>query len=452
MSVSRLKPGHRVLATGGVPAGSVARFLGAGGQGEVYELAGAGAPLAFKRYHPLVVRADARLSLRLARAISVGAPDSRFLWPLAFAAAEGDENGVGIIMPMREARFRPMKDLISAPPRRISPDLAARATACLRIADSFMHLHACGLCYQDISFGNLFLDPASGDIAICDNDNVDADGAPPSVFGTRKFMAPEIVRREAMPSTRTDLYSMAVMFFYILFAWHPLDGRAEAETLVLDADAELRLYGTHPRFIFDPDDTSNGPVPGHHDVIVRRWNALTGELRALFVRAFTQGLAHADRRVMETEWRDAFFDLRDMIITCEGCGFEHALGHGSAGDQPAAFACLACGRAVGLPPVLTIGRSRITLTRGKRVLQGHVYQTERFTENTDPVASLQPHPNDPAIAGLRNDGRQSWQATFADGRQAEVAPGRTMRIADGTMIAFGACDGRIRAAGCEAGR
>jgi len=38
------------------------------------------------------------------------------------------------------------------------------------------------------------------------------DGASPSyVLGTRRFMAPEIVRREASPSTATDLYSLSVL-------------------------------------------------------------------------------------------------------------------------------------------------------------------------------------------------------------------------------------------------
>ena len=72
----------------------------------------------------------------------------------------------------------------------------------MELADSFLALHSQGLCYRDISFGNVFFDPATGRPLICDNDNVGIDGATPSlVLGTRRFMAPEIVRREAAPST-----------------------------------------------------------------------------------------------------------------------------------------------------------------------------------------------------------------------------------------------------------
>jgi hypothetical protein len=33
-----------------------------------------------------------------------------------------------------------------------------------------------GYSYRDISFGNLFFDPDTGDVLICDNDNVSANG------------------------------------------------------------------------------------------------------------------------------------------------------------------------------------------------------------------------------------------------------------------------------------
>ena len=107
------------------------------------------------------------------------------------------------------------------------PSLAAVFTLCYAgflggppvvglIADSFLKLHAKGLCYQDINFGNIFLDPVLGDICICDNDNVDINGERGGVFGTKKFMAPEIVRCEKRPDANTDLYSLAVVLFEML--------------------------------------------------------------------------------------------------------------------------------------------------------------------------------------------------------------------------------------------
>ena len=54
-------------------------------------------------------------------------------------------------------------------------------------------------------------DPDSGEALICDNDNVAVDKQEQSgVLGTPRFMAPEIVRGEAKPSTQTDLFSLSV--------------------------------------------------------------------------------------------------------------------------------------------------------------------------------------------------------------------------------------------------
>jgi serine/threonine protein kinase len=44
------------------------------------------------------------------------------------------------------------------------------------------------------------------------------------VKGTPRFMAPEIVRGEALPSTVSDLYSLAVFLFHIFMHGHPLEG------------------------------------------------------------------------------------------------------------------------------------------------------------------------------------------------------------------------------------
>lgn len=438
MSTATLTSGHPIHLSDGSKAGTIVRFLGSGGQGEVYEAQLNAAPLAFKRYHASVVQNDVRLKERLAKAIANGSPDKRFLWPLSFASAEGDQKGIGILMPLREPRFRSMKDLIVAPPKRVSPSLAARATACLRIADSFLHLHSCGLCYQDISFGNLFLDPLTGDIAICDNDNVDVNGAPPSVFGTRKFMAPEIVRREAMPSAQTDLYSMTVMFFYLLFAWHPLDGKIEAETMILDGEAELALYGTAPRFLFDPVDASNGPVSGMHDPIVRRWRALSPELRRLFVRSFTSGLVDPAKRVLETEWRDAFLRLRNTLIKCEACGFEHALSSDDSDAMPDKIGCIACKGAIDIPLLLAVGRSKVALLPGTSITAAHIDPLQRFDEEAAALALVETHPSNTSVLGLRNLGTANWHAKFADGREVNVAPGTTLRIVKGAQIAFSA--------------
>ena len=424
--------------------GEVGELLGAGGQGEVYQVLMDGLTFALKWYHPHYAAIDTSLRTRLDHAVRRGAPTEDFLWPLDLVDVRGS-GSFGYVMPLRGGNYVSIRDLIAPPPRRLELSLPRRATICLQLASSFLELHASGFCYQDVNFGNIFLDPASGRVLICDNDNVNIDGADASIYGTRKFMAPEVVRRERLPSSRTDLFSMAVLFFYTLFGWHPLDGRREAETRVLDAAAELRLYGTEPLFLFDPADASNGPVPGFHDAIVARWRSLPEAVRTLFVRAFTAGLHDPSARVLETEWRTALRAIEDATLSCGRCGFEHVADYGRAG-LACPESCIACAAALACPPVLLVNRRAIFLTEGREIQQSVL---DRSASRAS-AAIVEAHPSRPGLIGLRNRTAGPWQVTLADGVSHQVPAGQAVRILAGSRIRFGAQIGSIvdaRAAG-----
>ncbi len=431
-----MKPGIGFVTTHSGRAGTVHNLLGAGGQGAVYAVECEGAKLALKWYHPHVVQADTALRARLTRAVHRGPPDNTFLWPIDFVEIRGQPS-FGYLMPLREGHLRCMRDLIARPPQRLELDLGRRLTVCLRIAESMLALHAKGFCYQDINFGNVFLDADTGAVCICDNDNVDVDGIPGGVYGTRKFMAPEVVRHEVLPSSRTDLFSMAVLFFYVLIGWHPLEGRREVELKMLDAANELKLFGTEPRFIFDPDDQSNGPVPGYHDGVVARWRTLSGPLQALFVRAFGPGLMTHEARVLESEWSTALAQAMGAIQHCPACGTEHVFD-----PRISMRACVACGRTLPEPPHLLIGRQAVVLDGASRVPLYAIAGGR--PDMSREAASIERHPTDPSAVGLCNRTASAWRLRLPDGRRAEIPPGRTFRLIDGAEIDFGGRKGVVR--------
>ena len=242
-----LESGQIVNTESGVSC-EVGQFLGGGGQGEVYKADVGGKTVALKWYFPAQATPKQREGLETL--IKKGPPNDKFLWPLELTSSP-DVPGFGYIMPLRGPRFKGIVDLMK---RRIEPTFRALATAGLQLADSYLELHAQGFCYRDISFGNVFFDPDSGEALICDNDNVAVDKQEQSgVLGTPRFMAPEIVRGEAKPSTQTDLFSLSVLLFYMLMVHHPLEGKQELAIKCLDLPAMNRLYGTDPLFIFDPD-------------------------------------------------------------------------------------------------------------------------------------------------------------------------------------------------------
>ena len=424
--------GTRFRTVRGGHTGTVIAHLGEGGQGAVFSVSLNGHDFALKWYHPSYAAIDTGLRARLLRASERGPPSATFLWPIDLAEIE-DSGSFGYIMPLRDPGYAGMRDLIARPPKRIEPSLATRAAICLNIADSFLQLHASGFCYQDVNFGNIFFHPRSGDISICDNDNVDVDGSEATVFGTRKFMAPEIVCRQAMPNTQTDLFSMAVLFFYVLHAWHPLDGRREAEVAMMDNSAEMALYGTQPVFLFDPADRSNGPLPGMHEPVEARWRSLPPGVQSLFLRSFTTGLHKPGHRVLEAEWRTAFAALQNTTHACRPCGYEHGMAAlGSTGARP----CAACGTPLPAPPMVRLGRNLITLAPGKPIPSAMLRPGLSLRRPADD-AMVEAHPARPDILGLRNQTATTWRVTLRDSSAVAVPPGKAVRLIDGASIDFG---------------
>ena len=232
-------------------------LLGAGGQGEVYDVECNGKHYAMKWYFK--GSATARQKKMLDNIIAKGSPDSSFLWPMELIVPN-QGSLFGYIMPLRPKSYKSVVDLMK---KRVNPSFYVICRTAFNLTKGYQKLHGMGAKYQDISFGNLFFDPDTGDVLICDNDNVSFDNSKPGgVLGTPGFMAPEIVRGEKRPSRETDRYSLSVLLFYLFMVNHPLEGRLEANIKCMDYAARVKLYGTDPVFIFDPDNKTNRPVKG----------------------------------------------------------------------------------------------------------------------------------------------------------------------------------------------
>jgi DNA-binding helix-hairpin-helix protein with protein kinase domain len=430
---------HQKIQLGSGTTVTVREFLGGGGQGEVYRVQAAGTELALKWYFPHQATHAQRRALE--SLIRMGPPDGRFLWPLETASDE-HITGFGYVMPLRDPAYKSIIDLMR---RRAEPDFRALATAGFQLADSYLQLHSRGLSYRDISFGNVFFNPQDGQVLVCDNDNVSIDGSREGgVLGTPRFMAPEIVRGESGPSTESDLFSLAVLLFYMLMVHHPLEGRSEAEIRCFDLPAMTRLYGTDPVFIFDPEKQTNRPVPGLHDNAIVFWPLYPSFIQALFTRAFTKGLNDPDHgRVRESEWRAAMVRLRDSIVYCAHCGSENFYDQDAVASK-AGPDCWACGQHVQLPPRIRIDEKRIVMLNHNTILGPHHVNPQQPYVFEPAVADVRQHPQDPGHWGLRNLAEAAWAATTEAGRVLDVAPGRSVSLVEGVRIEFGSATGEIK--------
>lgn len=434
-----LIPGQSVQTCfAGLPC-EVGKLLGSGSQGEVYQVTLGTADLALKWYFPEAATPQQRRALEIL--VRIGPPSDLFLWPLDLAEADGVP-GFGYLMPLRPETFCTGNDLAK---RRVDPSFRSIVTAGYNLADGFLQLHARGLAYRDISFNNLFFQPTSGGVLICDLDNVGINGqAHNDIGGTLRFMAPEIVRGEAFPSTATDQYSLAVLLHAMLFMHHPLEGKLETQYRCLDRTAQVELYGTRPVYVADPDDASNRPLRGIHDNMLSYWPLYPTALKRLFIRSFTRGLSDTSARVKESEWREALVQLRDSIVYCPACGAENFFDANEAEKAGAdnRRACWSCPQPIEPPLFLRVGKRFVMLNHDARLWPHHT-DDQRLYDFSVPVAEVTKHPAEPNTWGLMNLSTVKWVTRNSLGAVTEIEPGRSVRLAPGTRLSFGKVEGEI---------
>jgi serine/threonine protein kinase len=321
------------------------------------------------------------------------------------------------------------------------PSFRVIATIGRELVDAFAALHASGLCYRDISFGNLRVDPDAAQVAIIDNDNVGTDAGDVFVRGTMRFMAPEIIRGEALPSTVTDLHSLAVFLFYLFVHGHPLEGSRADSTYtwqtgghVSESELAIRHLGIDPLFVFDPDGDSNRPEPG--DPMLTWWDIYPEFFRAVFVRAFTTGLVDATLtgRVTEGIWRKALVRLGDSVSACPGC--RAAVFYDP--DSPRRT-CWNCGHVPPVPPRLEVRGHILVLSEGAQLTSHHL---NRDRDYRTVKAVVEAHPKRAGDVVIRNLTGKRW-TVFPEGEEAKtVEPGQRLGVRP-MIIDFPGTRGRV---------
>ena len=240
---------ENVTLTGGFgETYTVGKYIAQGGQGSVHLVHKTnGECLVVKWYFEQQATPAQRAAIQML--VNSGPPKGKFqdsfVWPLDIVTTEGSQL-FGYVMPLIDkVRFASLNNVFSK--RRREPSLGPMCMITFLAAGCYRALHASGQCYRDISPGNLLFDPASGEVRICDNDNVGPDETTTAqIHCTWEYMAPEVASRAANPSTGTDLHSLAVLLFKLWMWHHPLHGLQEERIRSLDDAAYLLLYGKIP--------------------------------------------------------------------------------------------------------------------------------------------------------------------------------------------------------------
>lgn len=418
--------------------------LGEGGQGEVYCVTDGQTSYALKWYNLEQSTKEQKNAIRYL--VKQGAPQGiaglRFLWPLDIIIIDNVIQ-FGYLMSLIDThRFAELGEVQAH--HKHAPSLATLCEISYQIANSYRALHLSGYCYRDIAASNIMFDPQIGDVLICDNDNVGINRQSKSqVWGTMEYMAPEVVRGEATPSTETDLHSLAVLLFNLWVWHHPLHGEMEYQIYVWDLPAKRRIYGETPVFIFDPTDKRNSlPNDSEYNTARQRWLYCPPPLQALFTRAFTDGLHYPAQRVTEGEWQCLFLQLKDSVITCPTCQAENLWGAGQT-----TLNCWHCQTTLSIPPKLAFqcanGRYTMLLTQNTQLFQRHI-QPLSETPNTV-IGEVVQHPNNPDMWGIRNLTQIKWTAKFPDGNTKLIEPQRAVPLNLGLKLNIGGTEAEIHA-------
>ncbi|GBU28944.1 hypothetical protein R84B8_02506 [Treponema sp. R8-4-B8] len=405
--------------------------LGEGGQGTVYKVSYNGKIKAFKFYHHNFIKNSIKFYQNLENNINKGAPTAAFLWPQDIT--EKTEKGYGYIMDLCPPEFKEFSLFLLAKEKFAS--VTAMINSGLYIIEAFRELHNSGYSYQDLNDGNFFVNPKNGEVLICDNDNVVEYGKNLGVAGKCRYMAPEVVIGKALPSVHTDKYSLAVILFLLLMGNHPLEGK-RAYIPCTTEEIERKIYGEEPLFIFDRDDTSNGPVHGINNNSTKRWPLYPSYIREKFMEAFSQtALNDPSKRIIEKEWLKIFIRLRSEIYKCKNCG--EIFFADPARETP----CHACKTIQRFEHYITLPKMNVAIHERTKLFECHI------NPDSDDFRSIAAETVFNEATGsfeIKNKSKKTWLRIDANGKQTSKTSGKTVPVQAGTQIIFGNAKGEIK--------
>lgn len=405
----------------------VIQKLGEGGQGIVYKVNYNGKQLALKWYFGNKLNNADKFYRNIQNNIKQGAPTRAFLWPLEIT--EYYEGSFGYLMELRPSEYKDFSLFLLAKVHFANIEAIINTALC--ITNGFRELHNRGYSYQDLNDGNFFVNPQTGDVLICDNDNVAPYGENLGIAGKCRYMAPEVVMGKKRPDSHTDRFSLAVVLYMLLFLNHPLEGK-RTMCPCLTEELERKFYGSDPVFVWDAANDSNRPVRGVHTNEIKLWPLYPDFVRKTFEKAFSHEVMVGNdttHRVIEKEWQEVFTTLRDLTVKCS-CGSETFI-------DPAqqTCRCINCGKSLERPPILKVKKYQAALAPGKKIYACHVqYDSDDFKEARGEVISSR---NNPAVLGLKNDSSTTWEAILPNGTSKGYPSGQVIKIGKGMKISFG---------------
>ena len=420
----------------------IIKWLTEGGQGDIYVIEQDGEQKALKWYKPNGMGKDPDAFYEnLKQNYFKGAPKTpkgtAFLWPEDIT--EWIDGSFGYVMPLRPNDYYEVGDFLLTKVR--FPSLKTAIDAAMNIVSAYRILHNNGYCYQDLNDGNFFINPKTGAVLICDNDNVAPEGTHTGIVGKPGYIAPEIIlgekeetpERRKMPDTYSDRFSMSIIIFMLLCFTRPLEGKRTMGDTPRTEQLMERVYGSDPHFIMENiDHPEYGPDKDTQKNVFIFWEALPSYMKDFFLKAFSQkSITTPSTRPTEIDWLQCLVHLRSEIIRCR-CGIEVLTENGES------TVCSRCKNKINIPYRLSFTGCNYNMpgipgTRIYRCQLGPCNANEALT----PVGRVLANNTNTNQLGIRNLTEKYWNAETPSGNEKKVLSNEIVPLKDGIKLFIG---------------
>ncbi len=211
-----------------------------------------------------------------------------------------------------------------------------------------------------------------------------------------------------------------------------MEGEKVVKDICLTEASELGHYGKDAVFVFHPTNSSNRPVKGIHDNVIKFWGIYPEYIKEAFTRTFTIGIEEPNKRIIENEWQKIFMRLKSEIVSCR-CGrttFLNSFGNLGNGI----YKCQKCGAQ--FPSIAFANKDyRIPLFVGAKLYASLTENgCDEFNRVTGEVIENRLQKG---MLGIKNVSNDVWSVKLPDGKFYNIEPGKGFPIWNNLEINFG---------------